>query len=127
VLLGALWRFSISAFQTRIIKEYRMNSTRLIPLTLALGLLVSVGQAAADEAAAKSNGCMACHALDKKVVGPAFKSIANKYKGDAAAAEKLAKEVRAGSKGVWGPAPMPPQARISDADLKKVVAWILAQ
>jgi len=104
-----------------------MNSTRLIPLTLALGLLVSAGQAAADEATAKANGCMACHALDKKVVGPSFKSIASKYKGDANAADKLAKEVRAGSKGVWGPVPMPAQAKISDADLKKVLAWALAQ
>jgi len=104
-----------------------MNSIRLIPLTLALGLLVSVGQAAADEAAAKSNGCMACHALDKKVVGPSYKSIANKYKGDANAADKLAKEVRTGSKGIWGPTPMPPQTKINDADLKKVMAWVLAQ
>jgi len=104
-----------------------MNTTRLIPLTLALGLLLSAGHATADEATAKANGCMACHALDKKVVGPAIKSIASKYKGDAAAADKLAKEVRAGSKGVWGPVPMPAQAKISDADLKKVLAWILAQ
>jgi len=104
-----------------------MKSTRLIPLALALALIVPVGPAAADEAAAKANGCMACHALDKKVVGPSFKSIANKYKGDANAADKLAKEVRAGSKGVWGPVPMPAQAKISDADLKKVLAWALAQ
>ena len=104
-----------------------MNSTRLIPLTLALGLLVSVGPATADEATAKSNGCMACHAMDKKVVGPSFKSIASKYKADANAADKLAKEVRTGSKGVWGPVPMPAQAKINDADLKKVLAWILAQ
>jgi cytochrome c len=104
-----------------------MNASRLIPLTLALGLLLSAGQAAADEATAKANGCMACHALDKKLVGPAYKSVANKYKGDATAAEKLAHTVRAGNKGVWGPTPMPPQAKISDADLKKVVAWILAQ
>ncbi len=104
-----------------------MNSTRLIPLTLALGLLFSAGQTAADEAAAKANGCMACHALDKKVVGPSFKSVANKYKGDANAADKLAKEVRTGSKGVWGPVPMPAQAKINDADLKKVLAWVLAQ
>jgi cytochrome c len=108
-----------------------MNSTRHIPLNLtlalALGLLISVGQAAADEATAKSNGCMACHALDKKMVGPSYKSVANKYKGDASAGDKLAKEVRTGSKGVWGPVPMPAQTRISDADLKKVMAWVLAQ
>ena len=104
-----------------------MKSTYLISLTLALGLLVSVGQAAADETTAKANGCMACHALDKKVVGPSFKSIASKYKGDANAADKLTKAVRTGSKGVWGSVPMPAQAKISDADLKKVLAWALAQ
>jgi len=104
-----------------------MNSTRLIPLILTLGLLVPVGQATADEATAKANGCMACHAVDKKVVGPSYKSIASKFKGDANAADKLAKEVRTGSKGVWGPVPMPAQAKISDADLKKVIAWVLAQ
>ena len=104
-----------------------MNSTRLIPLALALGLLVSVGPAAADETTAKSNGCMACHALDKKVVGPSWKHIANKYKDEAGAADKLAKAVRTGSKGVWGPVAMPAQARINDADLKKVLAWVLAQ
>ncbi len=104
-----------------------MNATRFVPITLALVLLLTAGQAAADEATAITNGCMACHALDKKVVGPAFKSIANKYKGDAAAADKLSRQVRAGNKGVWGAIPMPPQTKISDADLKKVVAWILAQ
>ncbi len=105
-----------------------MKITRLIPLTLTLtfGLLLSASQAAADETTAKANGCMACHAMDKKLVGPAYKNVALKYKGDAAAADKLAKEIRAGSKGVWGPTPMPAQAKISDADLKKVVAWILA-
>lgn len=102
-----------------------MKATRLIPLTL--GLLLATGQAIADEATAKANGCMACHALDKKLVGPAYKSVANKYKGDAAAADRLAKEIRSGSKGVWGPAPMPPQTKINDADLKKVLAWVLAQ
>jgi cytochrome c len=104
-----------------------MNVVRLIPLTLAVSLSLTAGQAAADEATAKTNGCTACHALDKKVVGPSFKSIANKYKGDANAADKLAHEVRAGSKGVWGQVPMPAQAKISDADLKKVLTWVLAQ
>ncbi|MCU0933370.1 MAG: c-type cytochrome [Thiobacillaceae bacterium] len=104
-----------------------MNATRLIPLTLALGLLLAAGQAAADEATAKTNGCLACHAVDKKMVGPSFKSIASKHKGEANAADKLAASVRAGGKGTWGQVPMPPQAKISDADLKKVLAWILAQ
>lgn len=104
-----------------------MSASRLIPLTLVIALVLSTGVANADEATAKSNGCTACHAMDKKVVGPAFKSIASKYKGDANAAGKLAQEVRAGNKGVWGPTPMPPQTKISDADLNKVIGWILAQ
>jgi cytochrome c len=104
-----------------------MKSTHLTTLALAFGLILSTGQAAADEATAKSNGCTACHAMDKKIVGPAYKSIATKYKGDDTAADRLAKTVRAGGKGVWGPTPMTPQTKISDADLKKVVAWILAQ
>jgi len=104
-----------------------LNATRLIPLTLALGLLLAAGQAAADEATAKTNGCLACHAVDKKMLGPSFKSIASKHKGEANAVDKLAASVRAGGKGVWGQAPMPPQTRISDADLKKVLAWTLAQ
>ncbi len=104
-----------------------MTTTRLIPLTLALGLLLAAGQAAADEATAKANGCLACHAVDKKMAGPTFKSIASKHKGEANAADKLAASVRAGGKGVWGQAPMPPQTKISDADLKKVLAWALAQ
>jgi cytochrome c len=109
------------------LKERNMNAIRLIPLTLAVTLSLTAGVAGADEATAKANGCTACHALDKKVVGPSFKNVASKYKGDASAADKLAKEVRAGSKGVWGPTPMPAQAKISDADLKKVLTWILAQ
>ncbi|OYY92782.1 MAG: hypothetical protein B7Y41_14480 [Hydrogenophilales bacterium 28-61-23] len=104
-----------------------MKAIHLIPLALASALCLSTGLAAADEAIAKANGCMACHAVDKKLVGPSYKSVATKYKGDANAADKIAHEVRAGSKGVWGPVPMPAQAKISDADLKKVLAWILAQ
>lgn len=104
-----------------------MITARLIPFTLALGLLFSAGQAAADEATAKTNGCMSCHAVEKKMVGPSFKAIASKYKGEADATDKLVASVRAGGKGVWGQVPMPPQAKISDADLKKVLAWVLAQ
>lgn len=94
-------------------------------LTIVLGL-VSNG-VAADEATARSNGCLACHSLEKKVVGPSFKSIASKFKDDAHAVEDLAKVVKAGSKGVWGPIAMPAQTKISEADLKRVLKWILAQ
>jgi cytochrome c len=70
---------------------------------------------------------MACHAKDKKVVGPAYQEVARKYKGQADAPAKLALKVRKGSSGVYGPVPMPPsdEKKIGDADLKAVIAWIL--
>ncbi len=72
-------------------------------------------------------GCNACHQLDKKVLGPSYKDVATKYKTNAKAAELLAKKVREGGMGVWGPIPMPPNAKekINDDDLKQMVAWIL--
>ncbi|MCX5591788.1 c-type cytochrome [Alcaligenes endophyticus] len=74
----------------------------------------------------KANACLACHTVDNKVVGPAYKDVAAKYKGDPANAELLAKHIREGSSGVWGPVPMPPQAHLSDENLKTVVSWIMA-
>ncbi|MEZ5665399.1 MAG: c-type cytochrome [Burkholderiaceae bacterium] len=81
--------------------------------------------AMADEALAKSKNCMACHAVDKKLVGPAFKDIAKKYAGDAKAADALAAKVQKGGSGVWGPIPMPANPQVNDADAKKLVAWVL--
>ena len=74
-------------------------------------------------------GCVACHAQDKKLVGPAFKDIAAKYRGQKDAGVQLADKVRKGGKGVWGPIPMPPSGpdKISDADLKAALEWVLAQ
>jgi cytochrome c len=68
---------------------------------------------------------MGCHAVDKKLVGPSYKDIAARYKGQADAVDKLAKKVKAGGSGVWGPVPMPANASISDADARAVVQWIL--
>jgi len=96
-------------------------------------LVVTAANAAADDAKAKdllkTGGCSACHALDKKVVGPAFKDIAAKHKGEAGAADAMAKSVRAGSKGVYGPVPMPAvaAAKIGDADLHDLLEWVLAK
>jgi len=104
-----------------------MKAISFVPLLLTVALSLSAGQAIADEATAKANGCLACHAIDKKLVGPSYKSVATKFKGDAHAVDALTKVLRAGGKGVWGPVPMPPQTKISDADLKKVLTWILAQ
>ena len=82
--------------------------------------------ALADMALATSKNCMACHAVEKKLVGPSYKDIATKYAGQADAADKLANKVVKGGSGVWGPVPMPANAQINDADAKKLVAWILA-
>jgi cytochrome c len=88
--------------------------------------VVVAAPAMADEALAKSKNCMACHALDKKVVGPAYKDVAKKYAGQKDAADKLAAKVIKGGSGVWGPVPMPANAQVNDAESKKLVAWILS-
>jgi cytochrome c len=97
---------------------------KLISALVASALMVSAPAFASKEIASK-NACMGCHAVDKKVVGPAYKDIAAKYKGQADAVDKLAKKVKAGGSGVWGPIPMPANAAISEADAKTVVKWIL--
>ena len=94
-------------------------------MMFAAGLGVA-GQAMADEALAKAKNCMACHAIDKKIVGPAYKDVAAKYKGDAGAVDKLASKVKAGGKGVWGEIPMPPN-NVTPEEAKKLVTWILSQ
>jgi cytochrome c len=75
---------------------------------------------------AKQNACLGCHAVDRKLVGPAFRDIAAKYKGDAQAPARLEKKVRDGGSGVWGVIPMPSHPRMSDADIHTVVGWVLA-
>lgn len=80
----------------------------------------------ADQALATSKNCMACHAVDKKLVGPSFKDVAAKYAGDKSAADKLAAKVIKGGSGVWGPIPMPANAQVNEAEAKKLVAWVLA-
>ena len=75
---------------------------------------------------AKKNNCMACHQVDKKLVGPSYQDVAKKYAGDKAAEAKLADKVKKGGSGVWGPVPMAPNPQVSDADIKTLVKWILA-
>jgi len=91
---------------------------------LAAGFTIAV-PAQADEALAKKHNCLACHQIDKKSVGPAYKDIAKKYKGQNVAA-KLQEKVKKGGSGVWGQVPMAPNAAVPDADIKKLVGWILA-
>ena len=92
---------------------------------IAVGLGVS-GQVLADEALAKAKNCMSCHAVDKKLVGPSYKDVAAKYKGDAGAVEALVTKVKAGGKGVWGQIPMPPN-NVTPEEAKKLVSWVLSQ
>lgn len=93
-------------------------------MTLAMGLAVAV-PAMADQALATSKQCMACHAVDKKLVGPSYKDVAARYAGQAGAVDKLAAKIIKGGSGVWGPVPMPANAQVNDADAKKLAAWIL--
>ena len=71
----------------------------------------------------KTKGCAACHAVDKKLVGPAYKDVAQKY--TEADVPKLVEKVKKGGVGVWGPVPMPPNPQVADADIEKIVRWIL--
>jgi cytochrome c len=87
--------------------------------------VAATSDAAATQLLAKYN-CQACHTVDKKLVGPAYKDVAAKYAGDAAAPAKLEQKVKNGGTGVWGAIPMPPN-NVPDADLKTLVEWILAQ
>lgn len=92
----------------------------------AAGLLLAPASYAAEDAIAQKAGCLACHSKDKKIVGPAYKDVAAKYKGQNVEA-KLIEKVRKGGVGVWGQIPMPPNPpdKINDADLKTVVEWVL--
>lgn len=82
---------------------------------------------ASVERSMSDNGCMACHTVDKRLVGPSFREVAERYKGDGSAAGPLANKIKRGGSGVWGQVPMPPHPQIADADIERVVAWILQQ
>lgn len=92
---------------------------------LAAAALIAAPAFANKELAAK-NACLACHAPDHKVVGPAFQDVSKKYSGQKDAEATLAKNIKAGGAGKWGPVPMPPQAALSDADAQTLAAWVLA-
>jgi len=96
-------------------------------LGVAASALLFIGASAqANEELATKNACMSCHQVAVKVVGPAYKDVANKYKGDPEAVAKLSAKIKAGGSGVWGPIPMPPNANVSDADIKTLVDWVLS-
>src|SRR5450755_1309546 len=104
-----------------------MRISELLMMTIGAAALITAEVAAADDQLklATDKGCTACHTVDKKVIGPAYKEVAKKYKGDAKAADTLAAKVVKGGGGVWGQIPMPPN-KVSDEEAKKLVAWILA-
>ena len=93
---------------------------------LALAAPAQAQDAKAAEALAKSSGCLACHTVDKKLVGPSYKEIADKYRKDKGAEATLIKKVKDGGKGNWGDIPMPPNAHVKDADIKTIVNWVLS-
>ena len=92
----------------------------------AVVVAVGCAPAFANEELAKKNGCMACHAIDKKVVGPSYQEVAAKYRGDKTAEAKLIDKVKKGGVGVWGQVPMPPNTQVKDEDAKALVKWVLS-
>lgn len=96
----------------------------LLALGVAIGTLAA-SPAFANPDLAKAKNCMACHATDKKVVGPAYKDVAAKYAGQKDAADKLAQKIQKGGSGTWGAVPMPANPQVSDAEAKQLSAWIL--
>ena len=99
-----------------------MRKLALILVTAA----VAATPALANEELAKKNACTACHAIDKKLVGPAYKDVAKKYAGDKGAEAKLVEKVKKGGSGVWGQVPMPPNTNVKDEDVKTLVKWVLS-
>ena len=100
-----------------------MHKSLLTFTTLAASALCA--PAWADLALATSKNCMACHAVDKKIVGPAFKDVAAKYAGDKTAVDRLAAKIQKGGGGVWGPLPMPANTQVNEAEAKKLATWVL--
>ncbi len=94
---------------------------------ICFAAVIASAPAMADMALASSKNCMACHAVDKKVVGPSYKDVAAKYKGDKSAVDKLATKIIKGGSGAWGSIPMPANPQVNEADAKKLAGWILSQ
>jgi cytochrome c len=100
---------------------------RLVLVLAAAAAIPVWSPAAAQEALAKKHACFACHAIDRKLVGPSYKDVAAKYRNDAGAEARLVEKVKKGSQGTWGQVPMPPNAAVPDADVRALVKWVLSQ
>ena len=94
-------------------------------VTTAVLAMLAAGPAFADADLAQKKNCMACHAIDKKLVGPAYKDVAAKYAGQKDAVDKLAVKVLKGGSGVWGPVPMPANPQVTEAEAKQLVQWVM--
>lgn len=99
------------------------NLALLAPVGLLIAALPMTAQA--NLALAQKNACVACHAADKKLVGPSYQEVAKKYAGDKEAVTKLAASIRAGGAGKWGPVPMPAQPNLNEADAKTLATWVM--
>ena len=102
-----------------------MKSAFFAQLTVAAAVALAA-PAFADQALATAKNCMTCHAVDKKLVGPAYKEVATKYSGQKDAVDKLAAKIMKGGSGVYGPVPMPANTQVNDAEAKKLAAWVLS-
>ena len=102
-----------------------MKSSLLANLLLATAVSVTA-PAFADQALATAKNCMACHAMDKKLVGPSYKDVAVKYASDKGAVDKLVGKIMKGGSGIWGAVPMPANAQVTEAEAKTLAAWIMA-
>lgn len=106
---------------TMSLKQIVLAASALLTVSGAFAL-----DAAAAKALASKSACLACHAVDKKLVGPSYKDVAAKHKDQADAVEKVAARIKSGGSGMYGPVPMPPQPNLKDDELKLLATWVLA-
>ncbi len=100
-----------------------MKLTSLLSIAL---LAAATTPVFANADLAQKKNCLACHQVDKKLVGPAYKDVAAKYAGDKDAVNKLVQKVMKGGSGVWGPVPMPANPQVNEAEAKQLVVWVLS-
>lgn len=103
------------------------SSPALLPALLVLALSATAQATDTGLALAQKNNCLACHAVDHKVVGPAYRDVAARYAGQPGAAAQLRAKIKQGGGGSWGPIPMPPNPQVSEQDLDTLVSWVLKQ
>ena len=101
-------------------------SRRFATFLVSLSAVLAASPASADLALATAKNCMGCHAVERKVLGPSYKDVAVKYRDDKSAPDKLVSKVLKGGSGAWGAVVMPANPQVSEADAKKLVAWVLS-